>query len=256
MAAVPHWFASEILQYLPGAIPGTEAGQYYARCPVPGHVDRHRSFAISPGKSIPVVFICQGGCSDGDIRAALIAAGASEEYLGPYGTPAYDARRMARTTSTDRARIAEMEQQIARLRWEVMELKASITGVMKTDLKLGLMKIRILAVMEGVDVPTDTEAAYVDFAERAGVPRPSGYRLWRTDPLVKARGQCVISNDHVVLAHPEDESQAPQVNEVAGIINPIEQGGPDYQSDYQSDNAATGEALEALRSAGMTNPAA
>ena len=263
MAAVPPWFEREVLQYLPGAIPGRDAGQYYARCPVPRHVDRHRSFAISIGKSIPVVFICQGGCSDEEVRAALIAAGASEDFLGPYGTPAYQARRLAYTANADRRQIADQEKQIERLRWEMLELQASIRELMNSDLKMGLLKIRIQAVMDGIEVPTESEGVYVDFAERAGVPRPSGYRLWRTDPLVRARGQCVVSKDHVVLARPEDSSQAGQVSEAAGIINLIEQGGSDSRNengsrpnDYQSDNARIEAALEALRAGGLTKPAA
>jgi hypothetical protein len=134
---------------------------------------------------------------------------------------------------------------------------------MNSDLKLALLKIRILAVMEGVEVPTGEESLYVAFAVRAGVPKPTAYRVWRTDPLVKAEAKCVVIPDHVVLAHPEDGGQAAQVSEVAGIINLIEQGGSDSRSDkdsgpndYRNDNARLETALEALRSSGMTKPAA
>jgi hypothetical protein len=264
VAAVPPWFTSEVLQYLPSAIPGAKPGQHYARCPVPRHGDRRRSFAIAPGDSIPVVFCCHGGCEDGEAREALIGIGISEEYLGPYGTPEYEIRRQVRATGADRMQVRELERQVERLRWEMLELKATVTGLMNTDLKMGLLKIRIQAVMDGIDVPTETELAYVDFGERAGVPRPTGYRLWKTDPLVKVRGQFVVSNNHAVLAQSEDGGQAPQVSEAAGIINLIEQGGSESQSDsrsapkdYRNDNGdGTGAALEALRSAGLTKPAA
>lgn len=263
MAAVPPWFTSEVLQYLPGAIPGAKAGQYYARCPVPRHGDRRRSFAIAPGDSIPVVFCCHGGCEDGEAREALIALGISEEHLGPYGTPEYENRRQVRASVGDRIQVRELERQIERLRWEMLELKATVTSLMNSDLKMGLLKIRIQAVMEGIEVPIETEAAYVTFAERAGVPKPSAYRLWRTDPLVKAGGHGGVSDDHVVLTHSDDSSQAAQVSEAAGIINLIEQGGSDSRNDndsgpndYRNDNAETDAALEALHSAGLTKPAA
>ena len=263
MAAVPPWFTSEVLQYLPGAIPGSKPGQYYARCLVPRHGDRRRSFAIAPGDTLPVVFWCHGGCEDPEIREALIGAGISEEYLGPYGTPEYEVSRRIRSNAAERAQIRELERQVERLRWEMLELSASVTGLMNSDLKMGLLKIRILAVFEGIQVPTGSEADYVGFAERAGVPKPSAYRLWRTDPLVKAQGQSVVIPDHVVLAHSEDESQPSQVSKAAGIINLIEQGGSDSRNenasgpnDYRNDNAETETALEALRSAGLTKPAA
>lgn len=263
MAAVPQWFGSEVLQYLPSAIPGSKPGQYYARCLVPRHGDQRRSFAIAPGDSIPVVFWCHGGCSDEEVREALIGAGISEEYLGPYGTPEYEVRRKIRSNAAERAMIKDLETQVERLRWEMLELKASVTGLMNSDLKMGLLKIRILAAFEGVQVPTGSEADYVGFAERAGVPKPSAYRLWGTDPLVKAQGQSVVIPDHVVLTQPEDDSQASQVTEVAGIINLIEPGGSGYRNekdsapnDYQTDNARLDTALTALRSAGMTKPAA
>lgn len=264
MTAVPQWFTSEVLQYLPGAIPGAKPGQYYARCPVASHGDRRRSFAISPGDSIPVVFWCHGGCSDEEVRAALIGTGISDEYLGPYGTPEYEVRRKIRSNAAERAQIKELESQVERLRWEMLELKASVTGLMNSDLKMGLLKIRILAAFEGTQVPVGSEADYVGFAVRAGVPKPSAYRLWGTDPLVKAAGQSAVFPDHAVLTQPEDDSQAAQVTEVAGIINLIEQGGSDSRSDnnsapndYQNDNPWTeAAALKALRSAGMTKPAA
>lgn len=263
VAAVPQWFGSEVLQYLPSAIPGAKHGQYYARCPVPGHADRRRSFAIAPGDSIPVVFWCHGGCSDEEVRDALIGLGISEDFLGPYGTPEYEVRRKIRSNAAERAMIKDLEQQVERLRWEMLELKASVTGLMNTDLKMGLLKIRIQAVIEGIPVPTGNEADYVTFAERAGVPKPSGYRLWRTDPLVKSGGQTVVIPDHVVLAQPEDESQASQVTVDAGIIKMIEPGGSDSRNDndsapndYQNDNAKLEVALETLRTAGMTKPAA
>lgn len=264
MVAVPQWFASEVLRYLPSAIPGSKPGQYYARCPVPGHADRRRSFAIAPGDAIPVVFCCHGGCDDEVVRAALLGLGMSEEFLGPYGTPEYEMKRKVRSNAAERAQIRELDRQVERLRWEMLELKASVTGLMNSDLKMGLLKIRILAAFEGVQVPVGSEADYVSFAVRAGVPKPSAYRLWGTDPLVKAKGQSAVIPDHVVLTQPEDERQASQVTEDAGIINLIEPGGSDSRSDndsapndYQNDNAAMeAAALEALRSAGMTKPAA
>lgn len=268
MTAVPQWFGSEVLQYLPSAIPGAKHGQYYARCPVPGHPDRRRSFAIAPGDSIPVVFCCHGGCEDGIVRDALIGLGISEEFLGPYGTPEYEMRRQVRSNAAaERAQIRELESQVERLRWEMLQLKASVTGLMNSESKLGLLKIRILAAFEGVQVPVGSEADYVAFAERAGVPKPSAYRLWGTDPLVKAAGQSVVIPDHVVLTQSEDDSQASQVTVDAGIIILIEQGGSDYHfdnrsaarppNDYQNDNPWTeAAALKALRSAGMTKPAA
>lgn len=263
MASVPQWFGSEVLQYLPSAIPGAKHGQYYARCPVADHADRRRSFAIAPGDSIPVVFCCHGGCEDSVVRDALLDLGISEEFLGPYGTPEYEVRRKIRSNAAERAQIKDLDKQVERLRWEMLELKASVIGLMNTDLKMGLLKIRILAAFEGIQVPVGSEADYVGFAIRAGVPKPSAYRLWRTDPLVKAQGQSVVIPDHAVLAQPEDDSQASQVTVDAGIIKMIEPEGVGYQNDndpttddYQNDNAELDAALTALRSAGMTKPAA
>jgi hypothetical protein len=261
VAAVPQWFTNEVarrlrnVKHMPGQL------QHYACCPVPRHGDKHQSFAIRPGDTMPLIYYCQKDCEPGEIRDALAGLGVPDEYLGSYGTPEYQARKQARPPAAHREQLERLEKQIERMRWEMLELKASIRGLMNSELSLALMKIRILAVMEGVEVPVDEEGLYVAFAMRAGVPKPTAYRVWKTDPLVKARTPCVTP-DHVVLAQPGDGSQARQVSEAGEIIESItpfsdrERSG--YQSenasesnDYQNDNPGLDEAVETLRSAGM-----
>lgn len=254
MAAVPQWFTSEVLRHLPDAIPGKTPGQYYARCPVPGHPDRHRSFAIAPGESIPVVFCCHGGCPDAEARDALIAVGVPEDYLGPYGTPAYEIRRRARPAGISRQQLEDLEKQIERLRWEMLELKASVRELLDADLTLALLKVRLWAVMEGAEIPVERKS-YVDFAVAAGVSAPAAYKAWRVDPLVLSRKRG-NSGNHVVLAHSEDESQAEHVSESVGIIDSITHLPADYRpdspmepNDYRVDK--TDAALAVLRAGGL-----
>lgn len=255
MAAVPPWFAGEVLRHLPGAIPGKDPGQYYARCPVPRHADRHRSFAICPGDSIPVVFCCHGGCTDAEARAALIGIGIPEDYLGPYGTPEYEARRQSRAASDER-RIIE------RLRWEMLEFKATIRGLLSAELSLALLKIRIFAAVEGVDVPTGRKE-YIPFAIRAGVSQPRAYAAWNVDPLIHGQERS-ISDDNAVLARADQNGQAPQVSGHDAIIearNPFSDregsNAPDSRNDNsRNEKSETDAAIEALRSAGLTKPAA
>ena len=266
MAVVPQWFTSEVARRLSGVTrPDPNSLQHYAHCPVPRHPDRHRSFAFRPGDSLPLVYQCHVDCANEEIREALADLGVPEEYLGPYGTPPFEARRRASANSAEARRIRELEKQVERLRWEMLELQASIRGLMNSEGKLALLKIRILAVMEGADVPVE-EDAYVAFAMRAGVPKSTAYRVWKTDPLVLAQAKCVVPDpDHVVLARPGDDGQAVQTRAAAAILKSITQRGPDSRDenasrpkDSRNENAQHEAAVETLRAGGLapTKPAA
>lgn len=265
MAAVPPWFRNEVAHRLSGVTqPDPTSPQHYAHCPVQRHADRHRSFAIKPGDSLPLVYQCHVDCANEEIREALTGLGVPEEYLGPLGTPPFEARRRAQAASGDQRQIRELEKQIGRLRWEMLELQASIRGLMNSDLKLALLKIRILAVMEDADVPTE-EDAYVAFAMRAGVPQSTAYRVWKTDPLVQAQVKCVVSDDHVVLARSGDDGQAAHLSEAAAILKSITQRGPaprnenaSASNDSRNENGQHEAAVENLRAGGLapTKPAA
>lgn len=54
-------------------------GAFVAACPVAGHGkgggDRNPSLSIAPGDTQPVVFRCQAGCDQDDVKAALIGRG-------------------------------------------------------------------------------------------------------------------------------------------------------------------------------------
>jgi hypothetical protein len=239
VAAVPPWFTNEVAHRLSGVThPNPASAQHYAHCPVPRHADRHHSFAIKPGDSIQLVYQCHVDCANEEIRAALASLGVPEEYLGPLGTPPFEARRRAQASSADRRRVEELEKQVERLRWEMLELQASIRGLMNSDLKLALLKIRILAVMEDVDIPVEEEP-YVAFAARAGVPKSTAYRVWKTDPLVQVQIKCVVSGDHVVLTHSGDGSQVALASGAAAILKPITGFSNQERPGSQSENGST-----------------
>jgi hypothetical protein len=54
-------------------------GSFKASCPVPGHGkgngDRNPSLSIAPGNTQPVIFKCQAGCHQDDVKAALVTKG-------------------------------------------------------------------------------------------------------------------------------------------------------------------------------------
>lgn len=202
MAEIPQWFTTEVLRRLSGVKRGKEPGQFYARCPA--HDDKHASLAIRPGDEMPLVYHCHTvpGCDHGAIREALAALGVPEEYLGQYGTPAYEARRRTRAASDE-------WRQIERLRYEMLDLKSTIRGLLSADLSLAMLKVRMLAVVDETEIPADRKE-YVAFAMKAGVSQPRAYATWKVDPLGRARVEC-HTLDHVVLTQPEEERQAPQV---------------------------------------------
>lgn len=256
MASIPLWFTSEVLPVLDDVrrVPGEL--QYYARCPVPRHADRRRSFAIRPGDKMAIVYYCQAGCSEEEIRAALAALGVPEEYLGLLGTPEYEIRRQARNSG-------EEWRQVERLRNEMLDLKNSIKGLMVADLSLAMLKVRILAVLDEVDVPSSRKN-YVDFAIQAGVSSAAAYKAWLVDPLCQTRTRCV-SGDHVVLTHPDDDSQPEQVSASDGILETRKTLSKREDGDSRNENSriektGTEAAIAALRAAGLTaapsNPAA
>lgn len=247
MAEVPQWFTAEILRRLKGVRPGDKPGQFYARCPA--HDDHRASLGIRPGTSVSIVYHCQAGCADAKIRQALADRGAPEEYLGIYGTPEYEARRQTRTSSED-------WRQVERLRNEMADLKSSLRGLLAADLTLAMLKVRLLAVVEGADVPVDRRG-YVAFAMRAGVSQPRAYAAWKADPLaVQAQPECV-SGDHVVLTRPDENRQAAQVTEHDGILEtrkPLSKREeiPSRNENSRNEKTAMDAALRTLREAGLT----
>jgi hypothetical protein len=245
VAETPQWFTSEVLRFLNGWHRGAKPGQYYARCPA--HDDRRASLGIRPGDKLDVVWNCQAGCSVEDVRAALIGLGIDEDYLGEYGTPKYEARRHARAASDD-------WRQIERLRNEMIDLKGSLRELLSADLTLAMLKVRLLAVAEGVVFPVD-QKGYVAFAIRAGVSRPRAYAAWKADPLaVQAQPQCV-TEDHVVLTQPGENRQAAQVAEDDGILGtrqPISERDKIPGSLSRNETAEIDAAIAALRDGGLT----
>lgn len=61
--------AGEIRQDTDSGLPG-----FTARCPA--HDDQKRSLIISQGKQRRIVWFCHAGCTEGDVRQALVEAGA------------------------------------------------------------------------------------------------------------------------------------------------------------------------------------
>jgi hypothetical protein len=212
VAAIPQWFKNEVLRRLTGVRGGKEPGQFYARCPA--HDDQHASLAIKPGDSMPLVYHCHAvpGCDQVAIRDALAGLGIPDEYLGQYGTPQYEARRQARTA-------VQEWREVERLRYELADLRNGIRGLLVADLSMALLKVRILAVVDDVDIPADRKD-YVAFAMRAGVSQPRAYAAWKADPLGAQAQECV-SVDHVVLAQPGESRQASQVAGHDEILEPI-----------------------------------
>lgn len=249
--AIPDWFTTEVMRPLRGGkrVPGTI--QHYACCPVPAHDDRHASMGIRPGDDVMIVFNCKAGCSPEEIRCGLADLGIPDEFLGPYGTPGWAERRRVQGTSDER-------RQVERMRYEMLELKATLRGLLDADLSLAMLKVRILAVVEGVDVPAGRKE-YVAFAMTAGVSQPRAYAAWKIDPLAQTQTQCV-TEDHVVLAQPEQDRQASQATGHGGIIEPRSslsnrEGSDSRNENYRNENSQA-EALKVLRSAGLTEPAA
>ena len=205
------WFATEVLKRLSGVRHGKEPGQFYARCPA--HDDKHASLAIKAGDSIPLIYWCHAtpGCDQADIREALAGLGVPEERLGQYGTPEYERRRQVRGTSEDR-------RELEATRRELAELKADIRGLLVAELSPAMLKVRILATVDDEDIP-DGRKGYVAFAMRAGVSQPRAYAAWKSDPLGRARTECV-TRDHVVLTQPPENRRAPQVDSGTKIPEP------------------------------------
>lgn len=201
MTDTPAWFTTEILRRLTGVRRGREPGQFYARCPA--HDDRHASLAIKAGDAIPLIYWCHAvpGCDQAAIREALAGLGVPEERLGQYGTPQYERRRQARGTSEDRRELEATRRQLA-------ELREDIRALLAADLSPAMLRVRILATVDDVDIPAPRKE-YVPFAMRAGVSQPRAYAAWNSDPLGKARSECV-TRDHVVLTQPEEIRQASQ----------------------------------------------
>jgi len=205
------WFAKEVLKRLSGVRRGKEPGQFYARCPA--HDDKHASLAIKAGDSIPLIYWCHAtpGCDQADIREALAGLGVPEERLGQYGTPEYERRRQVRGTSEDR-------RELEATRRELAELKEDMRALLAADLTLAMLKVRILATVDDVDIPAPKKE-YAAFAIQAGVSQPRAYETWKVDPLGQPRYEC-ITKDHVVLTQPGKNRQASQVDSSPRIPEP------------------------------------
>ena len=203
------WFATEVLRRLSGVKRGKEPGQFYARCPA--HDDKHASLAIKAGHSMPLIYHCHAvpGCDQAAIRDALAGLGIPEEHLGQYGTPEYERRRQIRGTSEDR-------RELEAARRELAELRSDIRALLAPDLSPAMLRVRILATVDDVDIPAGRKE-YVAFAKQAGVSQPRAYAAWKVDPLVQT--ECV-TRDHVVLTQPRKNRQAPQVDSSTKIPEP------------------------------------
>jgi hypothetical protein len=210
------WFATEVLRRLSGVKRGREPGQFYARCPA--HDDKHASLAIRAGDSMPLIYHCHAvpGCDQAAIRQALAALGVPEERLGQYGTPQYERRRQIRGTSSDRRELEAARRELAEARRELADLKGDIRALLAADLSPAMLRVRVLATVDDMDIPADRKS-YVAFAMRGGVSQPRAYAAWKSDPLGQARSECV-TRDHVVLTQPEENRQASQVDSSPGIL--------------------------------------
>jgi hypothetical protein len=248
---MPPWFKTEVLRRLEGVRPGREPGQFYARCPA--HNDRHASLAIRPGDEMPLVYWCHAvpGCEETAIREGLAALGVPEEYLGRYGTPEYEARRKAKASG-------DGWREVERLRNEMIDLKNMLRTLLDADLTLAMLKVRILAVAEGVEIPAGRKE-YVSLAVRGGVSPARAYEAWKADPLGRARTQCVTHTpDHVVLTRPGESSQASQVTGHDGILETRTslserepRGTDEVEDNSRNENAQFKAADKALRDAGL-----
>lgn len=196
-ATVPPWFKQHILGRLSGVRPDSrDPRQFYARCPA--HNDRHNSFAIRPGDKMAVVYSCKLGCDEQAIRQALVNLGIDEDYLGIYGTPEYIASRRIKGTSEERRKLDR------------------ITGLLAVKMTPAMLKIRILATIEGIDVPAERKA-FLALAIRAGVRQSQRYEAWALVCASQAQPECV-TGDHVVLTPASETCQASQVT--AGVQIP------------------------------------
>ena len=244
MAQDPQWFTNQILCRLSSVRRGSEPGQFYARCPVPAHGDRHASFAIRPGDKMTIVYHCQEGCAPEEIRDALAALGVPDEHLGLYGTPEYEARRRIRATSEER-------RELERTRRELADLKSAVNDLLNTKMTQALRHIRIQAAIEGVGLPAERKG-FIALAARAGVSQSKRYEAWDQVYTAGAQPECV-TEDHVVLTRPEDGSQVVQRRTHVRI--PSEGNSFPEREDKDSPRGKTDEtdaALEALCSAGLT----
>lgn len=221
MTDTPAWFATEILRKLSGVNRGLDPGQFYAHCPA--HDDRHSSFGIKPGDKMTVVYYCQKGCTSEEMRAALVALGIPEERLGQYGTPEYEHRRRARMSGTDRQELEVARREAQAAKRALAELRGDIKALLLSGHSLAVLKVRILATVDDVDIPADRKG-YVAFAKKAGVSQPRAYVAWDSDPLGRARVEC-ITKDHVVLTQPDENCQASQVDSNPRILEPRKAGG-------------------------------
>ena len=183
----PPWFTQHVLGRLSGVRQDTrDPRQFYARCPA--HNDRHNSFAIRPGDKMAVVYSCKLGCDDQAIRQALVNLGVDEDYLGIYGTPEYTASRRIRGTSEERRKLDR------------------ITGLITEKMTPAMLKVRILATIEGVDVPAERKA-FLALAARAGVGQSQRYEAWAQVCASQGQPECVLG-DHVVLTPAPETCQA------------------------------------------------
>lgn len=203
VADVPQWFMTEVIRRLSGVKPGNKPGQFYARCPVTRHGDKHQSFAFRPGdRGMTLIYFCQKDCSPEEIRSALAGLGVPEEYLGRYGTPEYESRRQVRATSEERRLLEQARREMAGFRHAIRDLLGE-------QLTPAMLRIRILALAEGIKVP-DERKNFLALAARAGVSQSRRYEAWAQ--VCTAQGQPVVATktDHVVLAPPGEDSQVAQ----------------------------------------------
>jgi hypothetical protein len=197
VTAVPPWFKQHVLSRLSGVRPDSrDPRQFYARCPA--HNDRHNSFAIRPGDKMAVVYSCKLGCDEQAIRQALVSLGVDEDYLGIYGTPEYAASRRIKGTSEERRKLDR------------------ITGLLTERMTPAMLKVRVLATIEGIEVPAERKP-FLALAERAGVRQSQRYEAWAQVYASQAQPECV-TGDHVVLTPASETCQAPQVT--AGVQIP------------------------------------
>ena len=60
---------------------GPRSHEYQACCPVRTHADRHPSLSVGIGDRRRIVWCCHAGCSEADVRAALVRAGVPDGCL-------------------------------------------------------------------------------------------------------------------------------------------------------------------------------
>jgi hypothetical protein len=152
---------------------GQGGGKHKWICPA--HDDVRPSLSVNVGtKGMRLVWNCKAGCSEEDVRAALLGLGIDESCLGTYGVPRTRSRNdSAPSRGTDPVALADAR------RWHAVTKLPDLNG--------SLLRMCIQAISETSSsissdplelLPVTNRDDFVALAGRAGLDSKYRYKLY------------------------------------------------------------------------------